>query len=77
VEVGMNHDQPKFTTFGWMVKNVVHGHPMDLNNPKDLDKVLLCNKIFQIATQYMSKWRHKGTIWRQLRLKEELNGNII
>jgi hypothetical protein len=30
----------------------IYGHPMDINNPKDLDKVLLCSRPFQIATQY-------------------------
>lgn len=34
------------------MKLVVHAHPMDPNNPKDLDMVLLCSKPSQIATRY-------------------------
>jgi hypothetical protein len=26
------------------VKSVVHGLPMDLDNPEDIDKVLLCSR---------------------------------
>jgi hypothetical protein len=44
--------QPKYGPFVEWVKLVVHGHLMDPNNPKDLDKVLLCSKASQIATRY-------------------------
>jgi len=32
------------------VKCVMYGHPMDLSNPYDLDRMLLCNKHSQIVT---------------------------
>lgn len=30
----------------------IYGHPMDVNNPKYLDKVLLCNRPSQTTIQY-------------------------
>lgn len=30
----------------------MYGHPMDLSNPYDLDRMLLCNKHSQIVTWY-------------------------
>jgi hypothetical protein len=34
------------------VKNVVHDHPMDVNNLEDLDRVLICSRPSQTTTQY-------------------------
>ncbi len=50
MEQATNPNLPPF--IDW-VKNVVHGHPMDVNNPKDLDRVLLCSRPSQIAIWYI------------------------
>jgi hypothetical protein len=43
---------PYMPPFNEGVKGVVHGHPMDPNNPDDLDRVLLCNKPPYTTTWY-------------------------
>ncbi len=35
--------QPLHTSFHGMGENVMHGQLMDLGNPEDIDKVLLCS----------------------------------
>jgi hypothetical protein len=37
------------------VKNIIHGHPMDLNNLEDLDRVLLCNRPSQITIIHLDE----------------------
>jgi hypothetical protein len=46
---------PNMLPFIERVKNVVHGHPMDLNNPSDLDRVLLCSRPSQTMTIHLDE----------------------
>jgi hypothetical protein len=43
---------PKFPPSIEWIKNVVHGYPMDFNNAKYLDRVLLYSRPYQIVTRY-------------------------
>jgi hypothetical protein len=52
---------PNTSPFMEWVKNVVHGQPMDLSNPEDINMVLLCSKLGQTTIRYIwmkAYWNH-------------------
>ena len=43
---------PIIPTFENWIGDVVHNHPIDPNDADNVDKVLMCNRLSQLATRY-------------------------
>jgi len=43
---------PNISTFENWIRDAVHNYPIDLNNEDNIDRVLMCSRPSQLATQY-------------------------